>query len=146
VIEAYFDGACEPVNPGGTAAYGVLIMQDDDVVFTNSHVVGDGDGMSNNVAEYCGFIAVLEYLKMQDLYAEEVYVYGDSKLVINQMFGDWQIKRGAYKPYALEALRLIRLFSNMSGFWIPREQNAICDELSKAALKREGIQLRIQKE
>jgi hypothetical protein len=25
---AYFDGACEPVNPGGTAAYGAVIMQE----------------------------------------------------------------------------------------------------------------------
>lgn len=28
MIEAFFDGCCEPVNPGGTAAYGAVILKD----------------------------------------------------------------------------------------------------------------------
>lgn len=27
MIELYFDGACEPINPGGTASYGWLLKK-----------------------------------------------------------------------------------------------------------------------
>lgn len=29
---AYFDGACEPVNPGGTASYGAAIYENQQLV------------------------------------------------------------------------------------------------------------------
>jgi ribonuclease HI len=32
MIEIYFDGACEPINPGGTAAYGFLIKKDNKTI------------------------------------------------------------------------------------------------------------------
>jgi hypothetical protein len=49
---ASFDGACEPVNPGGTATFGVIIKDEDGTVIYEEHgLVGSGDAMSNNVAE-----------------------------------------------------------------------------------------------
>ncbi|MGD0012733.1 MAG: hypothetical protein ABSE93_29850 [Terriglobia bacterium] len=49
---AWFDGACEPVNPGGTASFGVVIKDKDGTVLRKEHgLVGKGSKMSNNVAE-----------------------------------------------------------------------------------------------
>ena len=80
----------------------------------------------------------------QGLFEAQIIVYGDSKLVIEQMFGSWKIRKGAYVPLALAAQRLLRQFKNIKGRWIPREKNEIADELSKSALVREGVPFRIQ--
>ena len=42
-ILAWFDGACEPVNPGGTATLGVVIKDNDGTVLLKEHgLVGKG--------------------------------------------------------------------------------------------------------
>jgi len=33
---AFIDGACEPVNPGGTASYGVVVKSNGVTIFTDS--------------------------------------------------------------------------------------------------------------
>jgi len=99
---------------------------------------------SNNVAEYSGLLAVLHWFADQGLFDAEIMVYGDSKMVIKQIFGSWKIKKGVYVPLALEARRLFRQFRNINGQWIPRDKNHLADKLSKAALKRAGVSLRIQ--
>jgi len=54
---AYFDGACEPVNPGGTASYGAAIYENQQLVWKCSQIYGRGEHTSNNVAEYAALIA-----------------------------------------------------------------------------------------
>lgn len=44
---------------------------------------------------------------------------------------------------AREKLRELR---HARGYWIPRELNGIADELSKAELKKAGVEFRIQPE
>ena len=61
---AWFDGACGPINPGGTATYGVMIKDQDGTILVREHsLVGEGSTMSNNVAEYAGVLHVLKYLR-----------------------------------------------------------------------------------
>src|SRR5574341_828680 len=62
-IEAYFDGVCEPRNPGGHAAYGALIKVHGQVFWQEGKYIGVGPHMTNNIAEYSGAIAVLEALQ-----------------------------------------------------------------------------------
>jgi len=79
---AWFDGACEPVNPGGTATFGVIIRNQDGTVISEVHgLVGKGDAMSENVAEYAGVRHVLKYLASRP--PGRVRIHGDSNLVIN---------------------------------------------------------------
>jgi ribonuclease HI len=148
MYEAYFDGACEPVNPGGTATYGAAIFQNGNRVWECSEIFCPDPGhereTSNNVAEYSGLLAVLHWFADQRLFAAEIIVYGDSKLVIEQMFGSWKIRKGAYVPLALAAQRLLRQFKNIEGRWISRDKNEIADELSKSALLRAGVSFKIQ--
>ncbi len=74
----------------------------------------------------------------------EIRIFGDSKLVINQTFGTWKIKGGLYTPLAYRARELLEPFTNIRGEWIPRDLNGIADKLSKEALKRAGVKLRLQ--
>ncbi len=149
-IECYWDGCCEPVNPGGTAAYGAVIFVNGRRRWETSKVFKPKPGReketSNNVAEYLGFIAILDYLISQQLTKVPIVVSGDSRLVVEQMFGRWRIKRGLYVPHAHRAKRLLKQFPNIVGRWIPRDENDIADELSKRELKRAGVQFKLQPE
>jgi ribonuclease HI len=52
LVEAWFDGSCEPVNPGGTAFYGAVIVIDGEA--TELSVIADPATVeitTNNVAE-----------------------------------------------------------------------------------------------
>jgi ribonuclease HI len=103
---AWFDGACEPLNPGGTASFGVIVKGADGTVLLREHgVVGKGKAMSNNVAEYAGVLHILKYLGSRP--PGRVMIHGDSNLVINQLNGKWRIKKGLYLPMALEAKALL---------------------------------------
>ena len=143
VYTAYFDGSCGPMNPGGTAAYGAVIMREGQPIWECSKLFHPEKGKeretSNNLAEYCGLIAILEHLIDLGAQQEPIMVYGDSELVIYQMFGHKKIKSGIYVPYALKAKELCQLFSNLSGQWIPREQNTVADALSKAHVHKAGV-------
>lgn len=150
MIEAYFDGCCEPVNPGGTASYGVVILKDRRKIWEASKlfvpVRGRERETSNNVAEYSGFKAILDYLIEHGLTKSQIIVYGDSNLVIQQMFGNWRIKFGYYVPIARLCKGMLKQFPYITGRWIPREKNSLADELSKAQLKKAGVQFKIQPE
>jgi ribonuclease HI len=157
MITAYFDGCCEPKNPGGTAAYGVVIFDNEKRIYEASKVfkpiAGKEKWTSNNVAEYSGFLDALGFLKSHSLHTKEIMIHGDSKLVICQMFGDvdllgkkWRILKGFYKPLAVKAQKELQAFSNIKAEWIPREENTIADKLSKAELKNNGVVFKIQPE
>ncbi len=58
----------------------------------------------------------------------------DSKLVIEQMAGRWQIKHANLKPLASEARGLIPPQAEVRWTWIPRAENAHADRLANGAL------------
>src|ERR1700722_12348836 len=140
-VVCFFDGCCEPVNPGGTASYGAVVFVDDQRVWECSElfvpILGREKETSNNVAEYSGFLAILEYLLASDLQKESITIHGDSKLVIEQMLGNWKMRGGFYIPTALKAKATLKKFKKKPRLqWIPRDENDIADELSKAELKK----------
>jgi ribonuclease HI len=145
---AYFDGACEPVNPGGTASFGVAIFQAGEPVWESSEIYRPQPGHEketlNNVAEYAGLIAVLEWFVDHDLLNADITVRDDSQLVINQTFGTWKIKGGHYAPLAYRARELQLVSKTSEGEWIRRDQNGLADRLSKDALKGASVKLRLQ--
>jgi len=134
-IEAYFDGAVEPRNPGGIPAYGSVVFVDGEKDVEISKIYHPEPGtahlMSNNVAEYLGLISILEYLIKEELHEQKVTIYGDSKMVVNQVQGKWRIKQGIYVEFAHKARKLYSHFTDIKVRWIPREQNKLADELSK---------------
>ena len=144
---AWFDGACEPFNPGGTATSGAIVKdKDGTVLLEEGRLVGNGGGMSNNVAEYAAIIRVFEYLISRS--PGHVIVHGDSNLVINQLNSKWRVRKGLYHSVALEARELLGRLRSLGWrvdlLWIPRKQNEECDALSKGALADAGVQREIQ--
>jgi len=144
---AWFDGACEPVNPGGAATSGVIVKgKEGTVLLEEGRLVGKGSGMSNNVAEYAAVIRVFEYL--MSCSPAHVIVHGDSSLVINQLHGRWAARKGLYYSTYLKAPELL---SRLRGLgwqidlrWINRTQNDECDALSRGALAEAGVLREIQ--
>src|SRR4051812_3995704 len=132
VIEA--DGASRG-NPG-RAAYGALVKDAD----TGRVLAEDGTTLgtaSNNVAEYRGLIAGLTMARTVAPEAE-IEVRMDSKLVVEQMSGNWKIKHADMKPLALEAKRLAPSGTHYT--WVPRDQNSHADRLANLALDNpEGV-------
>lgn len=129
MIKIWFDGFCDG-NPSGKCGIGAIIEKNEEVIHTFSRYLGEGADMTNNVAEYEALRNALLYLKYNDYADDEIIAYGDSKIVVEQMSGNWKIKKGIYKERALKTKELLKSFPNISFCWIPREQNTRADELS----------------
>lgn len=120
MLKVWIDGACEPVNPNGTASYGVVVQRDNEIILKFSRVVGSGEGMSNNVAEYSALLAFLGWYTT-NANREEAIVHSDSQLVVNQMNGNWKARAGLYWSYYNTAKNIMKSpeYSNISFKWIP---------------------------
>ena len=127
VIEA--DGGSRG-NPG-PAGYGAVVFDGDtrQVLAERSEFIGI---QTNNVAEYRGLIAGLQ--AASELGATSVAVRMDSKLVIEQLSGRWQVKHPSMKPLAREASALLRRFETVTLDWMPRERNKHADRLANEAM------------
>ncbi|MEH0842210.1 bifunctional RNase H/acid phosphatase [Micromonospora sp. CPCC 205711] len=127
VVEA--DGGSRG-NPG-PAGYGAVVRDpaSGEVLVERSEAIGTA---TNNVAEYRGLIAGLE--AAAELGAAEVEARMDSKLVVEQMCGRWQIKHPGLRPLAARAAALVDRFENVRFSWIPRERNRHADALANAAM------------
>lgn len=146
LIEAWYDGAVEPVNPGGHGSYGVIIKRGKEVLMRESSYLGDGPQMSNNVAEYRGIIGALAWL-LNNGYAQiPILVRGDNKMSILQMSGKWRVRKGLYVTWYTQAMLLRDQFRNLTFVWVPRSKNQEADELSKKILREKGVEFRIQPE
>jgi probable phosphoglycerate mutase len=116
-------------NPG-PAGYGAVVLSPaGEVLAEAAEAIGRA---TNNVAEYRGLIAGLDAALA--LGATQVDVRMDSKLVVEQMSGRWQIKHPDMKPLALQAKSLVRQFDKVSFAWIPRERNKHADRLANEAM------------
>ena len=89
---------------------------------------------SNNVAEYRGLIAGL--VAAREVGATHVAVRMDSKLVVEQMSGRWQVKHPAMRPLHRQAGELRRAFDDVTFEWIPRALNSHADRLANEAMDR----------
>jgi ribonuclease HI len=134
MITVFFDGLCYPKNPGGVAVYGLLIYRDGELIHKEAKPVGEGPGMTNNVAEYEGLMAAALWLKEKGI-EEEIVIKGDSRLAIMQMTGAWQVRSATSRRYVPEIKRLLE--GRRSVFqWIPREENEEADELCREAYRQ----------
>ena len=144
-LRIFFDGSCEPINPGGTAGFGAVIFESRKLLWQTSGALDPRDGpTSNNVAEYAALIAALEYLLTKRWQNRRIEIRGDSKLVIQQCRGEWEVKSGRYAPYAHRAQELLKQFPNVTFQWVPRAENQVADELSMVELTKRGIARRVR--
>ncbi|MGL5824316.1 MAG: bifunctional RNase H/acid phosphatase [Nocardioides sp.] len=125
-------------NPG-PAAYGAVLSD----AATGQVIAEDGTTIgvaTNNVAEYSGLIAGLR-LAAELAPEAEIEVRMDSKLVVEQMSGNWKIKHPDMKPLAMQAHQLAPFGTRYT--WVPRAQNGHADRLANEALDglRSGVRV-----
>ena len=121
------DGASRG-NPG-PAGYGSVVHENGVVVAELHEYIGTA---TNNVSEYSGLIAGLIAIHKIDPEAT-VDVRMDSKLVVEQMSGRWQIKHADMRNLARDA-REAHDPKLITYIWIPREENSHADRLANRAL------------
>lgn len=129
VVEA--DGGSRG-NPG-IAAGGAVVL--DEVSGAVLSEIGVYVGIaSNNVAEYNGMIAGLEFALQCDP-AASVLVRLDSRLVVEQMTGRWKIKHPDMQVLASRAKALIQ-DRDVSFEWVPRLSNKRADAAANESMDR----------
>jgi ribonuclease HI len=139
-IYLYFDGASK--GNGGESGCGCVVKFDEG----EDGIIKQGCGYkylgtkTNNEAEYSalllGFNLVLslEYTDMVKPENIHINVYGDSKLVIEQMKGKWQVKAENLKPLWEEATKLSKQFKSVTFKHIDRSLNTEADRLANQAV------------
>lgn len=127
IVEA--DGASRG-NPA-LASYGAVV-RDADTGELLAELAQSLGRATNNAAGYRGVIAGLEAARELDP-AARVEVRMDSRLVVQQLSGRWQIKHPDMKPLAERARRAFPA-AGVRFTWIPRASNGHADRLANEAL------------
>ncbi len=126
----YFDGASRS-NPGPASYGGVIYDKNNTELCVYNDYVGK---TTNNVAEYLGLFAGLKVCKDNNI--KNLIVYGDSKLVIEQVKGNWKVKSENLKPIYNEIKNLLdeHKFEHIEFNHVLRKFNKRADELANFAL------------
>ena len=116
-------------NPG-PASYGVLIRDPHgQVVAKLKKYIGRS---TNNVAEYYGLIAALDYAQQHSIRA--LRIESDSELLVRQMRGQYKVKSPELRPLYERARKMVQTFDTFKIDHVYREQNAEADALANEAL------------
>ena len=116
-------------NPG-PASYGVVIRNPrGEIVAKLKKYIGR---MTNNVAEYYGLIAALDYAQSHGIRA--LRVESDSELLVRQMRGQYKVKSAELRPLFERARKMAQSFSSFKIEHVYRDQNADADALANQAL------------
>jgi ribonuclease HI len=87
---------------------------------------------TNNVAEYHGLIAALQWAIDHDV--RQLAIKGDSQLIIEQMKGNYKVKNEGLKPLYLKAKLLVMQIGDVSFEHVRREHNTEADRLSNVGM------------
>jgi len=128
VIEA--DGGSRG-NPG-PAGFGAVVRDQatGELLREISESIGTA---TNNVAEYSGLIAGLQ-AAAEIAPGADVEARMDSKLVVEQMSGRWQIKHQNLRGLARTAQQAAARLGQVRYVWVPRARNAHADRLANRAM------------
>src|SRR6266576_690987 len=129
-LVAYSDGGARG-NPG-PAGYGVVIKDETGKKIAElSQYLGH---QTNNVAEYQGLIAALEYAVKHEYKA--LKLVSDSELLVRQIKGIYKVKNSVLQDLHARAKELIRQLNWFSIGHALREHNQEADRLANAAMDR----------
>jgi ribonuclease HI len=126
-ITANVDGGARG-NPG-PAAIGVVLRDGGKVVEEVGETIGEA---TNNVAEYRALLLGIELAK--ELGADEGEFIADSKLIVEQVRGNWKVKQEHLRPLHTKVRDDLRDLGKWSIRHVKRDDNARADELVNEAL------------
>lgn len=116
-------------NPGIAGCGAVLYDENKKELATDKKFCGT---QTNNFAEYQGLILGLE-LALENK-ATDLIVFMDSKLIVEQMNGNFKVKNFGLKPLFEQAKNLSENFAKISFHHVPREKNKMADQLANQAM------------
>ena len=125
---AHIDGGARG-NPG-PAGWGAVIQATTGE--TTVELMGALPHSTNNVAEYSGLIAALDWCVEHG--ASEVHIRSDSLLLVQQMRGVYKVKSEGLKPLFGRARLLAYKIGKVTFEHVPREQNVEADRLANVAM------------
>lgn len=145
-IYCYSDGANRHNGkPNSCASIGVCIIENDVEILTHSeylgHILDIGPIIdskmtkiiiTNNSAEYLAFIKGIELL-IENEKTKNVTFLVDSKLICEQINGNWKVKHPLLKKLYKYAYKLLENFDNYKVIHILRHLNKRADELANDA-------------
>jgi ribonuclease HI len=116
-------------NPG-PASYGVVIRDPrGEIVARLKKYIGR---TTNNVAEYYGLIAALDYAQSNNIHA--LRVESDSELLVKQMRGQYKVKSADLKPLYERAKKMSQAIPGFRIDHVYREHNREADLLANEAM------------
>jgi ribonuclease HI len=116
-------------NPG-PAGWGVVVC--DAAGTTVAELFGALPHATNNVAEYSGLLAALDWCA--DRAAAAVHVKSDSLLMVQQMRGVYKVKSEGLKPLYARARLLAHRIGKVTFEHVRRELNKDADRLANLAM------------
>jgi ribonuclease HI len=127
-LVAYIDGGARG-NPG-PAGFGVRVEKTDGSLVEEFH---ESIGVAtNNVAEYRGLLAALEWANAHGCRA--LHVRSDSLLLVQQMLGNYKVKNPGLQPLHARARLLSHDIGRVTFEHVGRALNAHADRLANAAM------------
>lgn len=126
----YTDGASRG-NPGN-AAYGFTVSdKKGKLIYQEGRYIGFS---TNNVAEYTGVLRALTYVERNISETSLVEVFADSRLIVEQLSGNFKIKNVSLKKIYQQIKNLEKGIGIITYTHIYREKNQKADELANQAL------------
>ncbi|XP_050944077.1 uncharacterized protein LOC103493258 [Cucumis melo] len=121
----FFDGATRRSGAG----VGIVFISPEKHMLSYSFTLGEL--CSNNVVEYQALIIGLQMTS--ELGIKYIEIFGDSKLIINQLSYQYEVKHQDLKPYFIYVRRLMDIFDSIILEHIPRSENKKADVLANLA-------------
>lgn len=127
-VIAYTDGGARG-NPGPSGFGAHIVDQDGNQLAQLKGALGQA---TNNVAEYHGLIAALEWAVAE--HCADLIIRADSELLVKQMRGEYRVKNEGLQPLHARATRLARQVGRVQFEHVRREQNREADRLANLAM------------
>ena len=130
---AHIDGSCIG-NPGDAAYAIILVDESGNTLESIGRYIGKG---TNNIAEFNGLLGSLKLAAKFGI--NELTVYSDSQLLVNQVNGFYKIKQPHLRAIHNEIRQAAESGSiTYTIHYIRREQNKEADRLARRAARIKG--------
>ncbi|XP_074300798.1 uncharacterized protein LOC141632120 [Silene latifolia] len=123
--QMYFDGAARQDGAGAGVVFVTPQNHLMPYAFTLTQLC------TNNMAEYQALILGLQMAI--EIGVRDMDIYGDSKLVVNQVLGEYEVKKEDLIPYHQQALQLLNQLDDIHVGHVPRSANKLADALANLA-------------
>lgn len=121
----YFDGSLNETGRG----IGIVLQSPEGVIIPKAFKLNFI--VTNNTAEYEALVAGLREALFLNI--KKLKVFGDSKLVISQVLGEWKVNSLTLAKYHKLSTTLAARFERISFIYIPRALNRLADSLATLA-------------